>query len=353
MAIQGAIVRLLPALAGASGLQRGVRAEFEARLGVAIVITLAVVLVAALLTMLIRASQRARCQRRLPIEIRNLGNVPGRYELRADDADAALRFRWLLEGEALQAEPARPASGDSRPSPAQDEALRSEPRGEGPVGPRKERPAPSSAAEGVDRARQGAERASRLGSVLAGALASLARIVPGAPGAWLRQASSRVRRSEYALSRAVRAPSRITSRLPARARGRVWARVRASFKRASVRGAAAVPAAAAPRSAAGALRVGQQGQAWSRTPPLEPGGALTVELLVDPLRPFQAQRRTVRVWSRSAELGDAPLVTAEQPLALPGIPWSRRVLPLLLVYLAGAVVVSVIFWLASAGGLGW
>jgi hypothetical protein len=85
---------------------------------------------------------------------------------------------------------------------------------------------------------------------------------------------------------------------------------------------------------------------------VEPGEAITVELRVDPARPYLAQQRTFRVLSRSAEQEEAPLTVDEQYLLIPGVPWFRRWAPFALLYAAAATVSLVVFWLVRVGALG-
>src|SRR5437588_12727923 len=60
----------------------------------------------------------------LRLELRNDGNVPGRYELRAEDPTGSLRFRWAMNGAPLDVRQVRePMSTPPLSAPAAAAAL--------------------------------------------------------------------------------------------------------------------------------------------------------------------------------------------------------------------------------------
>jgi hypothetical protein len=85
---------------------------------------------------------------------------------------------------------------------------------------------------------------------------------------------------------------------------------------------------------------------------VEPGETLTIDLLIDPVKPYQTQQRTFKVTSKSIELEDAPVVTEETSLQIVGVPWFRRLVPFLLLFGAAVGISSVVFWLMNTGALG-
>jgi hypothetical protein len=263
------------------------------------------VIAAGVLTVAIVRGQRRRQVRVLPVEIRNQGNMRSRYDLRADDPDGALTFEWRCDGAPLgrrqvveQADLEPPARELQRP------ALPSE----------------ASAARQVQERASGAMRAS---SGLSAFLNTIASLLPRSAQGPLRRISRQIGRGRSTVGQARMASSR-AARLGPRRKAR----------KTRIRRAAAPLTAASP---------------WSQTPSVEPGKAITVQLRVNPARPYLAQQRTFRVLSRSAAQEDAPLTVDEQYLLIPGVPWLRRWAPFVLLYAAAATVSLVVFWLVRAG----
>jgi hypothetical protein len=221
--------------------------------------------------------------------------VVSQYGLRAEDADGALRFEWAQSGAAI---------------PPQEEQAPDEP------------PATANAAAGLERAREGAQETSRLAAALAKGLDFVARLMPRAWGSGLRQAAGRLRQGQFKLDRIVRAPARIAQR------------VRATLKL-KPRGAEATVVASAV--------------AWSRTAPVSPGASATIELLVEAVRPFQAQQRTLRIYSLAAGHDDLPPVAVEQSFELDGVPLIQRAVPLLALWAGAIVVLWLLFRLLGIG----
>lgn len=265
----------------------------------AVLCTLFVLAAVLTLTALIVRVQRRRQRRRLAVEVQNTGNVVSQYGLRAEGADGALHFEWAQSGAALD---------------TQQEA------------------APVEAAGGLKRARAGAQSASRLADALAKGLEFLARLLPRSWASGPRKAAGRLRQGQSKLDRIVRAPARIAQR------------TRALFKLKPGRARASRQAGRAPSPDAGSAAV-----AWGRTAPVAPGAAVTVDLIVEAARPFQAQQRTVRIYSRAAGHDDVPPVTMDHVLTLDGVPLIQRAVPLLALWVGAIVVLFVVFRLLRAG----
>ena len=277
----------------------------------AIAISTGVLSVAAagLLTVLIARAQRRRQQRVLPVEVQNQGNTRSRYDLRADDPDQALTFTWEAGGAPLGRR--QVVEQTDLDLPAREPPAR-EP----------ERPALPSGGGTLDQVRGGASAAMQSSGVLASLLNSIASLLPRSAQGPLRQVSRQIGRGRSTAGQARTASSRVR-RLAGRAK---------SSKSRAVK--PQPPATISP---------------WSQTPFVEPGQSITVELQVDPVRPYRAQQRTFRVFSRSAEEEDAPVVVDERYLLISGVSWFRRWSPFALLYAVAAVVSLVVYWLVRAG----
>jgi hypothetical protein len=312
------------------------------------------VIAAGVLTVAIARGQRRRQVRVLPVEIRNQGNVRDRYALHADDPDEALTFEWRCDGAPLPRVPLLEGAHASTP-PTTEEA------GRGPSAP----PATGEDGWGPDAAQQRAlplppggrpgggqpstlqavqERASlamRLGGALSSLLNTIASLLPRAAQAPLRRISRQIGRGRSTVGQARMASSRATRLArsgppPTRGAGR------GRLPRPDLGQGRGRPTRLHPTAAS----------SWSQTPYVDPGRAITVELRVDPVRPYREQQRTLRVLSCSAELAGAPLAASEQVLLIPGVSLFRRWAPYALLYLAAAAVSLVVFWLVRAGALG-
>jgi hypothetical protein len=178
----------------------------------------------------------------------------------------------------------------------------------------------------------------RLGGALASLLNAVASLLPQSARTPVRRISSQIGRGRSTVGQARVASSRAARLMPKRGARVVRARQAAAAREAAQGGGVR-------RSRAAALP-------WSQTPLVEPGQAITVELRVDPSRPYLPQQRTFRVVSRSADQDDAPPTVDEQALLIPGVPWFRRWAPYVLLYAAAATVSVVVFWLVRVGALG-
>ena len=265
------------------------------------------VIAAGLLTAVIARGQRRRQRRVLPVEIQNQGNTRSRYDLRADDPAQALVFEWQRNGEPL-----------ARRQVVEQTDLE-------PPTPERKTPAPASEAGALQQVQERTSAAMRSSGAIASLLNTVASFLPQSAQGPLRRISRQIGRGRSTVGQARMASSR-ASRLTSSRRPR---KRRASRPRR--------PAAVSP---------------WSETPFVGPGEAVTIELLVDPVRPYLAQQRTFRVLSRSTAQEDAPVIVDEQYLLIPGVPWFRRWAPFALLCAAAAAVSLVVFWLVSASAPG-
>lgn len=303
------------------------------------------VIAAAVLTVAIARGQRRRQVRVLPVEIRNQGNVRSRYDLHADDADGALAFEWRSNGAPLPralllegAHASPPPSG--RRYPSGQEAGRGPDAAHAralpvPSGPQGTDGGPPTA---LQAAQSRVSLVVRIGGALSTLLNTVASLLPRSAQAPLRRISRQIGRGRSAVGQARMTSSRAARLAPRRAPRRTPA------------GKVAPASKVAPAVEAQPRR--DAASSWSQTPYVEPGQAITVELCVDPARPYREQQHSFRVLSRPAEQEDAPLAVDEQVLLIPGLGWFRRWAPYALLYAAAATVSLVVFWLVRVGALG-
>ena len=82
---------------------------------------------------------------------------------------------------------------------------------------------------------------------------------------------------------------------------------------------------------------------------------MTLDLRIDPVKPYQARDYAFKVTSRSIEqemdaaYPEAPLVVEEKSLHVAGVPWVRRLLPFLFLYGAAIALPFIVFWLVNRG----
>ncbi len=278
------------------------------------VLAIAIVVAAAVALVAVTRLRKARLQQRFRLEIANEGNVPCRYDLRAEDAGGVLRFQFLMDGDDLPAYGSVAASG---PADRQESG----------------RPAPARAAAQTQGVRQKAGRAMQAGGVVAGLLSMLGSLLPRSIGIPLQQKASEMRRVQARASYVQQVPNQMA-----------W--LKSSAQRA-VPGLPSRKESAAEQPPEPA--VPGDGLVWSQTPTVEPGGTLAVELLVRSAVAARNQRHAYRVVSRAAERTMEEPVVAEGSTRIKGGFWARRFLPSLLIVMATIALLLLVYWLASTG----
>jgi len=272
---------------------------------------------------------RRSYQRTCRVELRNLGNVPTRYELLADDPAHVLKFRLLLNGVAMAQEPLeKPVARSSTAAAQQPQIVEQR-----PAAPPKQ---PS--------------RLREQGHILADLAYTLGSIIPGSAGQRLTQWASTVRNVEYTTQRVERAGQQAQS-LGGSSQSASTASAANNDKYVStmttstgaVNTAAIVPPAPILNITPGA---------WF-TPYLQPGDVVALSLLVNPGHPNQPQHYIFRVISRAIEPAQStPLIETGQ-LQVVGVPLIKYYLPFFIV--AGVmigVLVVITLLLANTGALG-
>ncbi|MBN1937897.1 MAG: VWA domain-containing protein [Anaerolineae bacterium] len=275
--------------------------------------------------------QRLRRQGTFKLEIANLGNVPSRYELRAEVLENALKTRFLLNGADLP----------RREVVEHTEVIEPVESGE----PRQaERPGASSGLPGVADSRTRKVRQNplekirgvvRLGDMLADLLITVAYLLPGSLRSSLLSFSSTFRRGRMTMNRVDYASSRVSDSATRAAGASTARRSQGQPRGASPSGGVQVPTV---------TRVDAT-RAWSQTPVAEAGENLLIQLLVVPTRLYRAGMYTFKVISKSIEQESAPVQTQEGYIQVPRVSWFFHILSVLVVAGAITAVAFIGFWL--------
>lgn len=263
----------------------------------AVVVVLAIAIASGVALVTLLRLQRERNRISYSLEISNLGNVRSRYELQAEEPSGDLSFEFALDGDSLHQ---RQVASGEKVAPVDSQA----------------------SLEGV---KQAADKGRGVSRTLANWAASAASFLPRSIREPVLRTSGQVRRGEQKVSQ-----------------------VEGASRRRVTQAEALVPSSqeAGPAAPASPAAV----RAWAQTPFVEPGETLTVDLRIDPARPYHTQHYPFTVLSRSVEQEDAPLVVEETGVQIVRPSWLRRYYPFLIV-LAVMAVTSILFvvFLISAG----
>ncbi len=269
-----------------------------------------VILVLTAAALLVLAMMRKRfAEKKVRVAIVNEGNVPSQYELRAEDLQGALAFRFALSDGGSRT---LSGAGDTKP------AAPPPPRGVSD-------PAKASAETG--KRRLGCQPILRIGGVAANGLIGVGQLLPRSARGPVMRLASRLQSAQMAAMRVQRVPTQAT-RL-----GRSRLRPKKPGK-----GATSGPGISEP--------------AWVQTPTVLPGETLALELQIRAVRIEGGARRSFRVLSRSVDVGDAAVVTKEGVAGFTGSFWAHRWLPYAAITAIAIVLLLVAFGLATSGLLG-
>ena len=197
----------------------------------------------------------------------------------------------------------------------------------------------------------------RFGSAIAGILSTLAYLLPRSIGGPLQRASFSLRRGETTLQRAQQVSQQVGRLAPAGGQASTSARTPAS----ATGGAQALTAVGTSPQGEGPVRMApaaSQAQVTplletAQTPFIEPGETLTVNLLIKPVKPFQAQHYSFTITSRSLEQSDAPPALEQGNVQVTALPWYRRYwLPALVTLLGGGLTFTLVWFLLTYIGVG-
>ncbi len=246
-------------------------------------------------------NQRKNFRGSLKLELRNDGNVPGRYELKAEDPTGALRFQWLLQGAALGAKQApQITSAPQLPPPQQTSA-----------------PKPASSGGGLA---QGVGVLKGASGVISEVLINVGYMLPRSMGLPLINLGSQLRSGQYSAERAANLPNQVARMNPLAPKNQVYASGsnQPAWTRTTPQPATAntVTMGAAPLVA----------DVWAQTPSVPPGGALTLELQIEPLHAGHFQQYGFKVIAKPLEQPEL-LASENGTVSIAGISTMQRLLP--------------------------
>jgi hypothetical protein len=277
-----------------------------------IVIEVVVVIAAAAAVAWIARTQANSRRKKLRLEVTNLGNVRSRYELEAEDPAGDLEFEFALDGDPL---PRREVSGGGpRPdSGAPQVSAAAAHRPASPAGP--------------GAVQQKVGKATGLGGSIAQTLGTVGAFLPASLRAPLDRMSGRIRGGQVKVQRAQQVSGRVTT-----AKSAVTSRT------------------VGRRQVSPQVETVQYG--GPETPFVRPGESLALELVVRAARPGRVRHYPFSVSSRSVEQDGAPWVQEEGSVHIRAATGLRRFLPYVIVLAVTAVLLVLVVWLASTGGLG-
>jgi VWFA-related protein len=303
------------------------------------VVTIAVLCAAvAALVFLVRL-QRKRYQIHYRLQIYNLGNVKSRYELRADEPSGALRFEFSLDGVRLNHHetPPVPVVAPEAQVSSSGQAVQA---------------APAANPHVSQGGAPGAGRGRGVGGALINLLATVGAVLPRSIGQPLLNLVSKTRQGQAQ----VRSVGRISSQA-ARVKSAAASSPSPAQAPAQAPSSAQAPARPSPPArgvAAPVATVAAVDQTdihtWVRTPEVEPGESLMVDLLIDPVRLYQSRRYPIDLLSRSVEEPDAPLVIEEMGVQTARPSLAQRYYPFFVVFLVVVVTLALFgVFLVNAG----
>ncbi len=284
---------------------------------------------------------KGQCRTSCRLEILNLGNAPGRYQLRATDPANALAFRFAADGVDLQRQAIQVVEDVVDPA-SLEEARRQRGRGARERGGRGTR--------GKGKVQQAASSGLGISRIIADILGAVGTLLPRSMGAPLKNLSNKLRQQQSVVSRVERAPRQTAGRAKSLARkvtkitpGRV------SSRRVEKPAKTNIPPQPAPATVTHAVV-----EMWAKTPIVEPGESLVVDLLVAPVKlPFQTQRHSLAVISKLIEREDIAPLVEEGAIQIEVAPWFRESLLglFILAVLIGAEFLCLGLFLAITGKL--
>ncbi len=318
----------------------------------------------------------ARAQKRGPQEIYhlsviNLGNVPSRYQLRAEDPVGGLKFQFILHGAKLPQQAVPQTTRGVRQPTAPIISL---PPAVAVAPPTSSSAPPASPAAGggvrqtAGKAKQTSSSVMGLTSFIGEMLRTLSYLLPGSAGRSVENLGRRVSEGRRTVSYATYRPQQM-ARAADRLRDQAGRVVPSTSRTETAAGRVAQPKTgpSVPPGGTGVGfdRTGTGGPArpttgrretvvtngrqavtslWSQTPLIDPGETLTIDLLIAPRKPHRTQRYSFKVLSKAIESESAPLVVEEGSIQIKGRSWFRRLIPyLLFAMIIVVIVLSVIF----------
>lgn len=270
-------------------------------------------------------AQRSKCRQVCSVEISNEGNERDSYELQVEDPSGALEFTFVLRGAKLPQKKVAPlpvnvlneSAPDARPSPAGSKAARKSDKDSG-------------GATGIKRWMMG------IASAVVALLTAVGSLLPQSIRAPVLQFATKIRAGQTSVRRVEQAPRRIAraARMSKSASSQVGSKQPA-------KGAVVQDVSYAETETFGVFT---SMQTWARTPAVEPGSLLSVDLLIDPVNPYQPGINLYPfvVKSRSIQQPEGTLVIEQGEAQITGITRIQRYGPMLIVFAVAIVVISII-----------
>lgn len=271
-----------------------------------------VIVLAALAIALAVARAQARLMRRVFVaRVTNEGNVPGRYALWAEpvgniDSADGLAFEFRLNGVTLMPERTKTATNRA-----------------------------GAPAEVISSASRIAGAAMSAGDAVGDVLDALGHFLPGSAGAQAGRLSREMRAGQAAVDRAERGAHRYRRLVSPGAQA---AAARLAGERVEEASGPAEQATLSDVVAPGAVR----------TPPVQPGQSLSIELIVKPLVRHRAHDGYFAVCSRALEMPDATPVRVQAGAQFGGLSGFRFFVPYAIIAIV-AVVLIVLLLLSARG----
>jgi hypothetical protein len=288
--------------------------------GIGVVFVLAF---AVLLYDFLRQAQRSKRRQVYSLKIVNEGNERDGYELQVEDPSSALEFTLVLNGAKLPQKnvPIAPASVPVEPS----------------IGAEPPPPSPTTTREDKSPARATRGKGGMMGvaNAIAGLLTGVGSLLPPSLRSPVVQVATKIRKGQSSVRRVQQMPKRI-----ARATRVSKPASPSSAPRQPTSDAVVQDAHYAETEAFGALA---GTQTWARTPFLEPGSTLTVDLLIDPVDPYRPgiSFYPFVVKSRSIQQSEGTLVVEEEEAQVTGMTRFQRYGPMLVAFTLACTAISI------------
>jgi hypothetical protein len=287
------------------------------------IVTIFILAIAVSICAFLSQARRSKCRQVCSVEISNEGNERDSYELQVEAPSGALEFTFVLHGAKLpQRNVAAPYANvptesvsDARP-PAGSKAARQNDTDSGGV-------------TGVKRLLMG------IASAAVALLTAVGSLLPPSIRSSVLEFAAKIRTGQTSVRRVEQAPRRI-------------ARAARVSKPASSQSGSKRPAKGVVVQDAGYAETETFGvftglQTWARSPAVEPGSLLSVDLLIDPANPYQPGINLYPfvVKSRSVQQPEGTLVVEEGEAQITGITRIQRYGPMLIVFASAIVLISI------------
>jgi hypothetical protein len=280
-----------------------------------------VLVFAVLLYDFLRQAQKSKIRQVYGLKIVNEGNERDGYELQVEDPFDALEFTLVLNGAKLPQKNVSTAPASAAVEPATGAG----PPSDSPVARERKIPARTKGGKGL---------VMGIASAIGGLLTGVGSLLPPSLRSPVVRIATKIRAGQSSVRRVEQMPKRV-----ARAT-RVSRPVSRSAPRQSARGAVVQDAHYAETEAFGALA---GTQTWARTPSLEPGSSLTVDLLIDPVDPYRPgiSLYPFVVKSRSIQQSEGTLVVEEGEAQITGMTRIQRYGPILVAFALACTAISI------------